>query len=396
MNSAISELELRLLYESNGLFARIIDTPAEDSTLPPVQISCQDRRAARHLEETLDRLDISEKLCKALAMARLFGGSVAVLLVADGKGLEDPVSPAGGAVEHIQVYDSTAAMPVFADDPQRPEYFRIDGQGGCFTVHQSRCLVFRNAPLPERHAAKDNYWGIPEYLRIEDALQQAEGATYSAVRILERAPQAVYKIHGLSNMLQTEAGENTVRKMLELLDTSQGLLNSVAIDSLDEYRFLSAESSGVREAIQASRNFLCAVSGIPKVILFGREPSKKGRSLGKREKADESSTDKDSDTRRFYNHANMEHWQSKIEELQRCMIHPALVKLSRIIEPEAKPQITFGSLHSETAIERADGELRRTKTALIKAKTGAELVNTGVLSAEELRPQAEKFLDVLF
>lgn len=79
---------------------------------------------------------------------------------------------------------------------------------------------------------------------------------------------------GLASLLTTDDGENQVLKRLQLVDTSRGLLNSIAIDSEGEqYDFKTFQFSGVKDVIDATCNMLSALTNIPQTILFGRSPA---------------------------------------------------------------------------------------------------------------------------
>ncbi len=86
MDGHILDFELAQLYESNGLFARIIDTPANEAVRSDFLIRCQDKAVTRRIEDNLERLDLEEILCQGITWARLFGGAIGVMDIADGRG----------------------------------------------------------------------------------------------------------------------------------------------------------------------------------------------------------------------------------------------------------------------------------------------------------------------
>lgn len=75
---------LTTIYEGNGLFAKIIDTPAEEAikhgfTLKDVS----DKAVEDFVAESLDELDWEELAMTAIRWTRLFGGAIAVMGVQD-------------------------------------------------------------------------------------------------------------------------------------------------------------------------------------------------------------------------------------------------------------------------------------------------------------------------
>ena len=73
---------LTMYYEGNGLFAKIIDTPAEEAIKHGFKLEgLKDQRVEDFFTEALDELDWEETAMTAIRWARLFGGSIAVMLL---------------------------------------------------------------------------------------------------------------------------------------------------------------------------------------------------------------------------------------------------------------------------------------------------------------------------
>ena len=267
----VSDELLTMYYEGNGLFAKIIDTPAEEAIKHGFTLEgIKDQEIEDFFTEALDELDWEETAMTAIRWARLFGGSIAVMLINDGGRLEDPLNWRNiRSIDDIRVYDRSVIQPDYASmfsydptDPFRtrgsrlgmPEYYRVYSKYGSFTVHDSRCLVFQNGILPE-NTTNSIYqlWGIPEYVRIQRAIRDAEVAHGSATKLLDRSVQAVYKMKDLSSELATEEGEDRVLRRLQTIDMARGLLNSITIDSEGEdYDFRQFQFSGVSDVIDST------------------------------------------------------------------------------------------------------------------------------------------------
>ena len=259
-------------YEKSGLFAKIIDAPAEEAVRSGFDLTGVCRTTTAFYQEALESLKWEAASVTAIKWARLFGGSIAVLLVNDGRGLEEPLSLERiMSIDHIRVYERPLIQPVFREsNPYEPEQYHVTSSHGSFTVHKSRCLVFKNGPVPEGASLEDyRVWGVPEYVRVNRALRDAEQAYGSIPRLLDRSNQTVHKMHGLAESLATEQGEEYVLRRLQLIDMAHGMLNSIAIDGKDDFVFLQVQLAGVPELIDATCNYLSAVTSIPKTILFG-------------------------------------------------------------------------------------------------------------------------------
>lgn len=388
----IPDMQLTGLYEGNGLFSKIIDTPAEEALKHGFDLNLKSNEMNAFVDEVLDDLEWDEKATTAIKWARLYGGALIVMLIDDGRGLEEPVDWEHiRSIDELRVYERSIVQPDYASLYQQdyggkgvgnrvskfgqPEYYYVSSIYGSFKVHESRCLVFRNGVLPEQTSnATYLFWGMPEYVRIRRALRETVTAHTDSVKLLERSVQAIYSMKGLASLLTTDDGENQVLKRLQLVDTSRGLLNSIAIDSEGEqYDFKTFQFSGVKDVIDATCNMLSALTNIPQTILFGRSP------------AGMNATG-DSDFESYYNF---------VEKIQRLMLKRNLRTLLDVVfragiasgdvaeEPDYK--LEFKPMWSLSDTEQATVDQTKAQTALVKAQTAQAYVDMQALDPTEVR-----------
>lgn len=388
----IPDLQLTGLYEGNGLFSKIIDTPAEEALKHGFDLNLKSDELNAFVEDALDDLEWEEKAATAIKWARLYGGALIVMLIDDGRGLEEPVDWEHiRSIDELRVYERAIVQPDYSSLYQQdyggkgagnrvskfgqPEYYYVSSIYGSFKVHESRCLVFRNGVLPEQTSnATYLFWGMPEYVRIRRALRETATAHTDSVKLLERSVQAIYSMKGLASLLTTDDGENQVLKRLQLVDTSRGLLNSIAIDSEGEnYDFKTFQFSGVKDVIDATCNMLSALTNIPQTILFGRSP------------AGMNATG-DSDFESYYNF---------VEKIQRLMLKRNLRTLLDVVfragiasgdvveEPDYK--LVFKPLWSLSDTEQAVVDQTKAQTEQIKAQTAQLYVDMQAIDPSEVR-----------
>ena len=97
---------LTMYYEGNGLFAKIIDTPAEEAIKHGFTLeSTKDQKIEDFYTEALDELDWEETAMTAIRWARLFGGSIAVMMINDGRGIET-----GATSGRLTIFASMTAL----------------------------------------------------------------------------------------------------------------------------------------------------------------------------------------------------------------------------------------------------------------------------------------------
>lgn len=384
--------ELERFYEGNGLFARIIDLPAEEAVKHGFEIKdLAEGKTKDFFDECLDELDWDENCMTAVKWARLFGGSIAVMLIDDGRGLEEELDwDHIKSIDEIKIYDRTLLVPDYAsiykyesNDPSGargsrlglPESYMVTSKYGTFTVHESRCLIFQNGVLPER-TTNEIYqmWGIPEYLRIHRAIRDVEVAHGMAPKMLDRSVQAIYKMQNLAMEMATEEGEENILKRLQIIDLARGLMNSIVLDAEGEdYDFKSFSFTGVSDVINTTCNYLSAITNIPQTVLFGRSP------------AGMNATG-DGDMENYYNY---------VERIQKRMIKKNLRYLLSIIAKagirnkeidEIPPiKVEFNSLWSMTEQEKVALDLQKAQVAQTNANTANVYIQAQVIDPSEVR-----------
>lgn len=390
-----SDTELAALYEGSGLFSKIIDAPAEEAIKHGFELQdVTDAKINDFISEALDELEWENAAATAIKWSRLFGGSIIVMLIDDGRGIDEPLDWKNiKSIDELRVFERAIVVPdetsmyryvpgnpLGGNRYGEPEFYTVSSRYGFFNVHESRCLVFRNGRVPE-FSANSIYqlWGIPEYVRMKQALANSELAYGSAPKMLERCVQAVYKMKNLAEELSTEDGEQNVLKRLEVIDLARGLLNSIAIDNEGEdYDFKTFSFSGVADVIDSTCNMLSAVSNIPQTILFGRSPAGMNAT----------------------GTSDLENWYNYIERVQKTQVKKNLRYLLSVIfqagmyhgeiDEIPKIKISFNPLWSLSEQDKANVDKVKADTELVRANTANLYIQADVISSDEVRSALAK------
>ena len=379
----IPDYDLAEKYQNNGLFSKIIDRPAEEALKHGMEYNVSDADLREFLDDALDRLDWEEKAVTAIRWARLFGGSIIVMLLDDGGGLEEPVNWQDvRSVEELRVYERAIVQP----DPDtyrtgKAEYFDVSSTyGGTFRVHRSRCLVFKNGSLPEYGAAQQYYyWGLPEYIRIHKDLFRALKTHTNAANMIEKSVQPVYKQRNLQSTLATPGGDDQVLRRLQVIDEARGMMNSISVDmDGEDYDFKTFQMTGAKEILESTCNLLSAVTCIPQTILFGRSP------------VGENATG-ESDLENYYNF---------VEGIQKRMLKKNIRTLIKAIvqagvydgsiENPGNIKPTFKPLWSLSETEKATVELTKAQRAQVAAQTAQLYIDMQAIQPDEVRQALAK------
>ena len=341
------------------------------------------------MEERLDELDFEEKFATAEKWARLYGGALIVMLCDDGGSLEEPLDyDKVRTIEELRVFERAIVQEdyqglyqskmIFSNSDLpigQPEFYHINSIYGSFTVHYTRCLIFRNGRLPEQTTNSIyRHWGMPEHVKIKQALRECMTSHSNGTKLLERSVQAIYKMKNLATLLSSDEGEGKVLQRLQVIDMARGILNSMAIDAEGEdYDFKTLQMAGVKDVIDTTCNMLSAVTNIPQTILFGRSP------------AGMNATG-DSDLENYYNMVENIQKQNMKKNI-RTLIDLILKQgfLEGEIQDIPKFKVKFSALWSLSDSEKADIEQKKAQTEQIKAQLAQAYIDAGVLDPSEVR-----------
>lgn len=390
----VTDIELSLNYEENGLFTRIIDIPADDAVSSGFSYGITCTEIETFINKSLEELDFEEVASTALKWARLYGGSIVVMMIDDGKELIEPVDWDNiQGIDELLVFERPLVTPDYTSVYKKriskkgrskfgmPEFYDISPMyGGTFRVHESRCLLFRNGKLPSISTrAEYRFFGMPEYARIHKSLQETVTSHGNGVRLLDRANQAIYKLKSLAELLAVEDGEDKVLQRMRIIDMARGFLNSIVIDADGEdYDFKNVSFSGVKDILDATCNMLSAVTQIPQTKLFGRSP------------AGENATGE----------GDMENYYKFVEKIQKLNLKNNLGTILDIIllvgkakgefEEIPKYQLEFKPLWSLSENEQAGVEQIKATTEFTKAQTTQIYVDMQAIDASEVRSRLAK------
>ena len=224
--TATPDIELAQIYNTNGIFTRIIDKPAELAVKNGYDVGIGDADLVKEVENTLAELKWKDTAATALKWSRLFGGSVVLIGADDGGDWDEPLDlSAIQKVANLVVFERPEVQPDYnsvvnrvidysnVDRFDRPEYYFITPMygGSQIRVHESRLLIFRNGRLPRTGSMSTEYmlFGAPEYDRIKRELRNTITAHGNGYRLLERCVQAVYKMKILQPLWQQKMEKMT-------------------------------------------------------------------------------------------------------------------------------------------------------------------------------------------
>lgn len=373
-----------MMYASGGLYARIVDMPADVALSRGIEIEGDTEQI---VQDELRRLKVAPRLADCARWARLSGGSALLVLTDDNAGLDAPLPESFGSVIDLRVIEENniaVAPGGYYSDPKNERYgqvelYEITIPGGALTsrvtVHETRLIPFPGAPLPRQQrvgVSRIPWVGRSAVARAYNAIDHYLESLSLSREVLRRKQQAVHKMHGLADALDNDfQGQNeaNIRKRVDMVDDIRSLTNGVTVDAEDDYTVIDLNLSGIPEVINDHRINISAEAGIAAAILFDRVQGGLANAGS----------------------SELESLYDLAEGLQRSTLTPGLEKLVRIILQQTgiragvdKWAIEWPSLWTPTDAEAAETDLKRSQAAYQSAQAAQAASDMGAVQPEQV------------
>lgn len=271
---------LSRLWVGDGFAKRIVSVVADDMTREWIYI---ENDIENVIKNKLDKLGTQKAFNLALKWKRLFGGSIIIMGIDDGRELDEPVNMNGiKSVDYLRVFDRTDVSLTnfnFNQDLSSKEYGAVEyysvtpRYGSVFNVHRDRILEFKGIPVPSR-LENDQwwYWGMSILQPIWEDLKDFSSSRKHVNNILYEFVIGVYNLSGLEELI-SEGNEERLKIRMNAIDLCKSIINAVILGDEEEYKRLTSSVAGLADILDRFMMYLSGVSGIPGTRLFGRSPS---------------------------------------------------------------------------------------------------------------------------
>ena len=369
---------LTTLYRESWLAKRIIDMPSEDMTRAWIRMTTSlEEEDLRMIDRAMKTHNIRQEITDALRWARLYGGSLAVMVIrGEENRLDTPLQleqlPPDSFRGLLVLDRSCGISPSLElvndlDDPDYglPAWYEAEvplEETRLLRVHHSRVLRFVSRPLPWSETVAENYWGASELEHIWEELQKRSATSANIAQLVFRANIMTLKMGNYGETMA--AGSDSQReKMKNVIEeenrirTSFGLQLMSKDDSLENHPY---SFGGLAEIYELFMMDMAGAAEIPATRLFGRSPQGLNATG-------------ESDLKNYY---------EKIAQLQETMLRPALDRLLPVLFvstlgflPEELDYV-FEPLATPDPMERA-------QILASYAGTVVSLLQAGILTREE-------------
>lgn len=281
LTNIFNRAELDQMYRSDGVLRLIIDLFAQEMLRQGWELEGD---TEGKIVGKLEELKTNEAMGNLIKWARLFGGSVCIIGIADGLPLDQPVDEAGlRDVQWLRVFDRYQCYSrdgTFESDLNSPNYgfpnvYTVNDNrtGAVFYVHYSRILRMDWNILPPRWQNFNQGWGDPLVQTIYEELRNYSMAFSHTATIMEDFVNGILKIPNLTTIMASQCGDQDVIKRLNILNLSKSTTNTMILDADETYEKYSTNVSGIADLIDRFMLSLSAVTRVPASLLFGRNPA---------------------------------------------------------------------------------------------------------------------------
>lgn len=278
---------LEWIHRGSWIGGVAVDLVADDMTRRGVDIHGELKpEQLEKIHTAATQLQIWPKLNETVQWSRLYGGSLAVMLV-DGQDVQTPLQVdriGPGQFKGLLVLDRWMIDPSlnnlvteFGPYLGLPKYYKVTmGQALVNKqIHYSRCLRLSGVSLPYQQRLQENLWGLSILERIYDRMVAFDSATTGAAQLVFKSYLRTYKIKDLrSNIASGGPVEAVLIKYLDMMRRFQGIEGVTLIDGEDEFvAHTHAAFAGISDALMQFGQQLSGALQIPLVRLFGQSPA---------------------------------------------------------------------------------------------------------------------------
>lgn len=277
---------LEAAYRTSWIIGAAVDIPADDMTSAGITLaSTISPDEVANCNAAIRDLMLPQGMSNGIRWARLFGGSIAVLLI-DGQNLATPLrmeTVKKDAFRGLMVFDRWMVQPsgseVVTDLGSYlglPKYYQTVSDNQALSgkrIHYTRCLRFLGHELPYYQSLAEQRWGMSIIERIHDRILAFDSTSQGAAQLAFKAHLRTLKVENFRDLVA--AGGDMYEAFLEQisiirrLQTSEGL---TILDSSDEFQVDTYTFAGLSDIITSQGEQLSGAIEIPMVRLFGQAP----------------------------------------------------------------------------------------------------------------------------
>lgn len=375
LSTGSDHAELDSMYQTDWLAAKVVDIIPDDMTREWRSfIGDIKPETVKILKDEEDRLNLVGAFNKAHKWSRLYGTAFIIMNVDDGMTPDKPLKIEAikkGGLKHIKVLDRHQLhhSDIVNTDPMSltfgmPEMYRFNENSA--QIHFSRVIRFDAVELPYELFRQNDYWSESVLDRLYEALINFSTTASGSASMVYETNVDIIKVDGLMAYLQTEKGENLLRRRFALAKLLKSFNNMLLLDSKEEHTTKTNTFAGLPDLLDRFAQHLSAATDIPATRLLGTSASGMNAT----------------------GEGDLKNYYDMIRSQQRRVYRPLLDYFDLImakslgIGEDADLSYEFNSLFQMTDMEVADLQLKRAQRDQVYLVNG---IVTEAIVAKELK-----------
>lgn len=279
----IRRQELEWAYQGSWICGLAVDIVAEDMTREGIELTCEDPAVSDKINSVIERTRVWDSICDALKWSRLYGGSIAVMLI-DGDDMEQPLGQIRpGSFKGLCVLDrwqidiTGETVQELGPEFGKPKYYNVLSGSTEIAfktprIHHSRVLRFEGRRLPFYLRQAYQGWSASILEPLFDRIKMFDLATEGAAQLLSKAYLRYYKVDGLRDILTNRVAREGFLKQMDIVRQFQGIEGLTIGDTTDDFQTLQYTFTGIPEVMLQIGQQISGAIGVPLVRLFGQSP----------------------------------------------------------------------------------------------------------------------------
>ena len=284
----LNRIELEQAYMSSWIVALAIDVVAEDMTREGVDILTDSPEEEAKINRCFDSLRVWENLATAIKWARLYGGSLGIIMI-EGEDASEPLNinkiKRGSfkgvfPIDRWQLVPSTKLVSELGTHFGKPETYTVVPNGSIEfpskTVHYSRVIRFIGRELPWYLAQQQQGWGASILESLWSRVMAYDLASEGTAQLVQKAHLRFYQVNGLRDVLSTGDDSDAYKgllKQFEIIRQMQSIEGLTVGDTEDAFSAQSYQFSGLPDVLLSFAQQISGAIQVPLVRLLGQSPA---------------------------------------------------------------------------------------------------------------------------
>lgn len=292
VNSTIAREALAVMYRYDWVAKKFINIIAEDATNKWIEFTSDDVELVSDVNNLMDELDVKEAFTEALVLSRLYGGSIIIPGIVDGRNISEPLNWKNiqsinfmNVLDRYQVHIVKTFNDPMKKDFGKPELYSLQpiNRGSGFLtnfknmlthnqiIHSSRVIRLDGVYLPDLQRISNEGWYDSYLIDLENVLKAFGVSVHSLSVLFMDFITKVLKLPDLADLLQDTDGKAALEGRLSYMAKKMSSIGIAVIGAEEEFDKKQTPISGLEGLFDKMMEILCGSTSIPKARFFSQQ-----------------------------------------------------------------------------------------------------------------------------